>query len=834
MLNSYVKNSLVILVLLLTTAVLAENLPFSGKISYEYFAGNWKCLPDFAELKPLQTGKMDSLKLTLFDGKEHYACLFRGRIMIPNNGRHAFSITSDDGSRLLIDEQLVVDNDGQHGRQKRSGAIELKAGEHDVRIEYFNVIAKNFLQVEYEGLADKGLIDYNHWLYFGWQHDYPKSLSFMSGALMPGRKTPAIQYGVVVDGKSYYPDEFAADRRQKINWYLAENFLPSSVSEWRAAAITVKVQHVANRVFDDRATVVLTRVELKNNSAHPINAELHVSADPQLEVPLSRSPDVVQAGSMVYQLSLPRGKTQALEFVAAANGNLSSEQLSNIGTFSQHYNSIASYYKFRIEQTTRPEKLPDQQLVNLYRATQINMWQSIVRASNGDIEIRGSGGNAAGYYPYDRIFSHDVPNMVIQFLKEGDFDLAKSIMASSYYQKLGVELEQNYLDAIPKYIIPYAIYLQLSGDVDYFTDPVRENLQRSAHAIHGFRDFNADLTHYGIMQKSNTLDNGADYLLVDNFAALHGLAAYQYIVQRLANTEEIEWIEKEIADLNRCLDAAIQSSMQCRGVVWYMAALDDDSYFWKRGYDGNWICTSMMMSTFPWDAVLMGCPQTGIWAKAFDTSIAHALAVKRTSPYDIPEDSWGAWWTHEYGSAYNAGMGLQVLYSDQYRTLPLKNVQWLLHNQCAPFQWGESFDRPSSSGDWCNPAADLETWALSFIKQTLLESIVSVKADGQIIIGRGVPDEWLKAGQEIVWRDVRVNDNYKIDLFIKGLEKCIQIQVDPPTLAKNLLIDFPLLKDNIDQVSVGGKSSENFDDKLGKIPLVQKGETILITLKRPS
>jgi len=47
---------------------------------------------------------------------------------------------SDDGSRVFVDGQLVVDNDGrsEDGSAKRkTGAITLSAGYHDLRVEYF-------------------------------------------------------------------------------------------------------------------------------------------------------------------------------------------------------------------------------------------------------------------------------------------------------------------------------------------------------------------------------------------------------------------------------------------------------------------------------------------------------------------------------------------------------------------------------------------------------------------------------------------------------------------------------------------------------------------------
>ena len=61
-----------------------------------------------------------------------------GAIQIDKAGKYSFFLTSDDGSRLSIAGEQVVNNDGLHGPAEKSGAVELKAGSHPILIEYFN------------------------------------------------------------------------------------------------------------------------------------------------------------------------------------------------------------------------------------------------------------------------------------------------------------------------------------------------------------------------------------------------------------------------------------------------------------------------------------------------------------------------------------------------------------------------------------------------------------------------------------------------------------------------------------------------------------------------
>ncbi|MCH9684237.1 MAG: hypothetical protein K0V04_22580 [Deltaproteobacteria bacterium] len=50
----------------------------------------------------------------------------------------SFQLVSDDGSRLSIDGTLLVDNWGRHGERSRGEDIQLTAGVHHLRVEYFD------------------------------------------------------------------------------------------------------------------------------------------------------------------------------------------------------------------------------------------------------------------------------------------------------------------------------------------------------------------------------------------------------------------------------------------------------------------------------------------------------------------------------------------------------------------------------------------------------------------------------------------------------------------------------------------------------------------------
>jgi hexosaminidase len=78
---------------------------------------------------------------------DQFGIIFKGYIIVPSTEVYSFSVLSDDGSRLLIDDKLVVNNDGLHGAYEKSGEIALKAGQHKIELLYFQTGGGKALKV---------------------------------------------------------------------------------------------------------------------------------------------------------------------------------------------------------------------------------------------------------------------------------------------------------------------------------------------------------------------------------------------------------------------------------------------------------------------------------------------------------------------------------------------------------------------------------------------------------------------------------------------------------------------------------------------------------------
>ncbi len=69
--------------------------------------------------------------------EEQYVCHGTGTLYIPTAGPWTFGINSDDGGRIVIDGNVVVDDPTAHGAQDHLGTVTLTAGPHSFEVFYW-------------------------------------------------------------------------------------------------------------------------------------------------------------------------------------------------------------------------------------------------------------------------------------------------------------------------------------------------------------------------------------------------------------------------------------------------------------------------------------------------------------------------------------------------------------------------------------------------------------------------------------------------------------------------------------------------------------------------
>ena len=68
---------------------------------------------------------------------EWFGVRYDGKFKTAAAGSYKFRVNSDDGAKLWVDGTFVVDNDGTHPPQSKDATITLTAGDHTIRVDYF-------------------------------------------------------------------------------------------------------------------------------------------------------------------------------------------------------------------------------------------------------------------------------------------------------------------------------------------------------------------------------------------------------------------------------------------------------------------------------------------------------------------------------------------------------------------------------------------------------------------------------------------------------------------------------------------------------------------------
>lgn len=96
----------------------------------------------FKKTALMQNAKVDStfttdrIEVPATVNAPSFGITYKGYIDVPADGIYSFYLTCDDGGVLYIGGKTVVDNDGNHSAQERSGQVALKMGEHPFKLDF--------------------------------------------------------------------------------------------------------------------------------------------------------------------------------------------------------------------------------------------------------------------------------------------------------------------------------------------------------------------------------------------------------------------------------------------------------------------------------------------------------------------------------------------------------------------------------------------------------------------------------------------------------------------------------------------------------------------------
>jgi len=116
----------------------------------DVYDGAFDTVPDFSKLHYESGSTVTAIDLATIGKRESVAVRFFGKLLVPTSSAYAFRLTSDDGSKLVVDGETVVDNDGLHSSVAKTGLVALAKGAHSIEVHYFNRTGGQELKLEWK------------------------------------------------------------------------------------------------------------------------------------------------------------------------------------------------------------------------------------------------------------------------------------------------------------------------------------------------------------------------------------------------------------------------------------------------------------------------------------------------------------------------------------------------------------------------------------------------------------------------------------------------------------------------------------------------------------
>lgn len=120
-------------------------------IHYDYFERFFVSTEDMDGLTPFESGIINKFTIENAKVESYFGYQYKAYIKVPTDGIYTFYLESNDGSRLFIDSEELIENEANHGAVEETGMIALKKGFHKIKVRYFQCGGGKTLKVSWDG-----------------------------------------------------------------------------------------------------------------------------------------------------------------------------------------------------------------------------------------------------------------------------------------------------------------------------------------------------------------------------------------------------------------------------------------------------------------------------------------------------------------------------------------------------------------------------------------------------------------------------------------------------------------------------------------------------------
>lgn len=620
---------------------------------------------------------------------------------------------------------------------------------------------------------------------FGWDGDKDAAIAFPGSYYIRDGRDIEVAFDIFETHKTH-------------KWFNHSGYLPCLVTEFTSPdQLHVKIMNFADKVRFGANDVVVaySRVEITNMSPEirTVDPGAHRALVALNKPEAKLKPR--ESAHFDYAIAIDRfGK----KFDWPSN-----EDLIHAGSWDEHFLNMRSYWNDKLSEIADLQT-PDESLNEAYKAGFI--YTHIVK--DGDRTHVGENG-------YDTLWDHDATGILATLLTIGHLSEAKTLL-----DRLPVSIQFD--DGTWKYSWPFALYYNKTGDHTHVLKHW-DKIEMSARKISSDRTGPG-----GIIKITNDIDTKGLWT-IDNWSALFGMSCYKYLCEQLGKKKEAEWAAKEYDALLDVLNKTLQNTVDKHKLDYIPASIiePNDANRCKEPTDANW-AAHFFFGRWAWDGWLSGGRQEGPNLDMIDATYDYGFA--RLKAKGLPPHTYGGY--PGYSTAYNAGYAGAALRGDRYRSEGIYNYQFMISNAMSgPYSWWEGILYPAkSTWEGIHPSGGTGScphmWGQSCITKVLIESVMAEFYDGRLLVGRGVPAEWLNPEKHLAVKNFPIKTNKRIGATIKALsDKQILLLLEGDEPSGEILFNLPVMRNNIAEASTG---RTHF--KEGVVALQPNEKSVVVTL----
>ena len=609
---------------------------------------------------------------------------------------------------------------------------------------------------------------------------------------------------------------------QRVTWTNAEGHLPALVTSFRAGAARIRITE-----FGDEVTIgghpfvaVYARVQVVNPGRRAITVDPKPSAG---LVALNHAATKVEP-----HRSVNHDYAVFSDAFGSSTAYPSAAKLAAAGDYDRHYRHMRAYWNGQLAELAQIRQLPDRRLIAAYQTG--FEYTQITRARD---ELK------TGVNGYDKEYSHDVIGILATMLTQGfRSDGTTTVKDLLLRLRRVVGSQAQYDDGIWKYPWIWALYLQKTGDAAF----VRANFATAGPAGSALEPSIADSAHTiaadrtgpgGIME--NTPDIDADgYWTIDNYSALMGLAAYRWLTAELGESSEHSWAVAQYDSLLAAVNQTLTTTITTNHLDYLPCSMVEANTENRcnNPKDANW-AAPFLFGRWAWDGYLFDAPINGPGAELIDATYDYGFG--RLAGI-LPPNTYGGYAPTDFSTGYNAGYGEWGLASDRHRDQGILGYQFMIDNtQSGPYSWWESVGAPTTTSPWIGrhpstgAGASPHAWGAADANLVLLDSLVAERGDGTLIVGRGVPNAWVRTGRVIALADVPINGGHRLGLSVTTRGRQVTLRMSGHRPGGPILFQLPAFVGNLASASSGA-----IDPATGTVTLSASTHTVTVTLRHPA